>query len=146
MKTVRNQMVDLWWRRIWCAVGSWAWQTVGSWRWLWSSTWRAQWRIHPLMESCSQIHKDLTWLAVRPSQISSLAQQAAKLTSDPTGIPVVCLESDNGSIIIQKTSASQCCCTKWPPDILYQSVLQQPIIGLQTAFVNYLKEFLKFSS
>ncbi|XP_016078783.1 PREDICTED: ragulator complex protein LAMTOR5 isoform X1 [Miniopterus natalensis] len=29
--------------------------------------------------------------------ISVLAQQAAKLTSDPTDIPVVCLESDNGS-------------------------------------------------
>ena len=28
--------------------------------------------------------------------ISVLAQQAAKLTSDPTDIPVVCLESDNG--------------------------------------------------
>uniref|UniRef100_A0A3Q7N9I4 Ragulator complex protein LAMTOR5 n=1 Tax=Callorhinus ursinus TaxID=34884 RepID=A0A3Q7N9I4_CALUR len=34
--------------------------------------------------------------------ISVLAQQAAKLTSDPTDIPVVCLESDNGNIIIQK--------------------------------------------
>ncbi|EOA94068.1 Hepatitis B virus X-interacting protein-like protein, partial [Anas platyrhynchos] len=28
--------------------------------------------------------------------ISVLAQQAAKLTSDPTDIPVVCLESDSG--------------------------------------------------
>ena len=28
--------------------------------------------------------------------ISVLAQQASKLTSDPTDIPVVCLESDNG--------------------------------------------------
>lgn len=28
--------------------------------------------------------------------ISVLAQQAAKLTSDPTDTPVVCLESDNG--------------------------------------------------
>uniref|UniRef100_G3RK57 Ragulator complex protein LAMTOR5 n=1 Tax=Gorilla gorilla gorilla TaxID=9595 RepID=G3RK57_GORGO len=34
--------------------------------------------------------------------ISVLAQQAAKLTSDPTDIPVVCLESDNGNIMIQK--------------------------------------------
>lgn len=28
--------------------------------------------------------------------ISVLAQQAAKLTSDPTDTPVVCLESDSG--------------------------------------------------
>ncbi|CAI5777396.1 ragulator complex protein LAMTOR5 [Podarcis lilfordi] len=34
--------------------------------------------------------------------ISVLAQQAAKLTSDPTDIPVVCLESDTGNIMIQK--------------------------------------------
>uniref|UniRef100_A0A8C9UQ84 Ragulator complex protein LAMTOR5 n=1 Tax=Spermophilus dauricus TaxID=99837 RepID=A0A8C9UQ84_SPEDA len=34
--------------------------------------------------------------------ISVLAQQAAKLTSDSTDIPVVCLESDNGNIMIQK--------------------------------------------
>uniref|UniRef100_A0A2K6CAP8 Uncharacterized protein n=1 Tax=Macaca nemestrina TaxID=9545 RepID=A0A2K6CAP8_MACNE len=34
--------------------------------------------------------------------ISVLPQQAAKLTSDPTDIPVVCLESDNGNIMIQK--------------------------------------------
>ncbi|KAM4701090.1 ragulator complex protein LAMTOR5 [Discoglossus pictus] len=34
--------------------------------------------------------------------ISILPQQAAKLTLDPTDIPVVCLESDNGSIMIQK--------------------------------------------
>nr|XP_004658968.3 ragulator complex protein LAMTOR5 [Jaculus jaculus] len=34
--------------------------------------------------------------------VSVLAQQAAKLTSDPTDIPVVCLESDNGNIMIQK--------------------------------------------
>uniref|UniRef100_A0A8C4V3H2 Ragulator complex protein LAMTOR5 n=1 Tax=Falco tinnunculus TaxID=100819 RepID=A0A8C4V3H2_FALTI len=34
--------------------------------------------------------------------ISVLAQQAAKLTSDPTDTPVVCLESDSGNIMIQK--------------------------------------------
>jgi len=34
--------------------------------------------------------------------ISVLAQQAAKLTSYPTGISVVCLESDNGNIMLQK--------------------------------------------
>ena len=34
--------------------------------------------------------------------ICVLAQQAAKLTSDPTDIPVVCLESDNENIMIQK--------------------------------------------
>ncbi|XP_054340729.1 ragulator complex protein LAMTOR5-like [Pongo pygmaeus] len=34
--------------------------------------------------------------------ISVLAQQAAKLTSDPTDIPIVCPASDNGNIMIQK--------------------------------------------
>uniref|UniRef100_A0A8D0KIG9 Ragulator complex protein LAMTOR5 n=1 Tax=Salvator merianae TaxID=96440 RepID=A0A8D0KIG9_SALMN len=34
--------------------------------------------------------------------ISVLAQQAAKLTSDPTDIPIVCLESDTGNIMIRK--------------------------------------------
>ncbi|KFO78716.1 Ragulator complex protein LAMTOR5 [Cuculus canorus] len=34
--------------------------------------------------------------------VSVLAQQAAKLTSDPTDTPVVCLESDSGNIMIQK--------------------------------------------
>ncbi|XP_029470804.1 ragulator complex protein LAMTOR5 [Rhinatrema bivittatum] len=34
--------------------------------------------------------------------ISVLAQQAAKLTSDFTDVPVVCLESDSGNIMIQK--------------------------------------------
>nr|XP_055131809.1 LOW QUALITY PROTEIN: ragulator complex protein LAMTOR5-like [Symphalangus syndactylus] len=35
--------------------------------------------------------------------ISVPSQQAVKLTlSDPTDIPVVCLESDNGNIMIQK--------------------------------------------
>uniref|UniRef100_A0A4X2L1U6 Ragulator complex protein LAMTOR5 n=1 Tax=Vombatus ursinus TaxID=29139 RepID=A0A4X2L1U6_VOMUR len=34
--------------------------------------------------------------------ISILAQQAAKLASDPTGIPVVCLESDDRSRMIEK--------------------------------------------
>ena len=38
--------------------------------------------------------------------ISVLAQQAAKLTSYPTGISVVCLESDNGNIMLQKHSGS----------------------------------------
>uniref|UniRef100_A0A8V1A8Q0 Ragulator complex protein LAMTOR5 n=1 Tax=Gallus gallus TaxID=9031 RepID=A0A8V1A8Q0_CHICK len=33
--------------------------------------------------------------------ISVLAQQAAKLTSDPTDTPVVCLESDSGSPIAE---------------------------------------------
>ncbi|KAM8783789.1 ragulator complex protein LAMTOR5 isoform 1-T1 [Rhynchonycteris naso] len=46
--------------------------------------------------------------------ISVLAQQAAKLTSDPTDIPVVCLESDNGCVLNQTAaltspdSASPC--------------------------------------
>ncbi|MEE6492133.1 hypothetical protein FKM82_016482 [Ascaphus truei] len=34
--------------------------------------------------------------------ISILPQQAAKLTPDSTDIPVVCLESDRGTIMIQK--------------------------------------------
>ncbi|XP_053560777.1 ragulator complex protein LAMTOR5-like [Bombina bombina] len=34
--------------------------------------------------------------------ISILPQQAANLTSDPTDVPVVCLESDSGTIMIQK--------------------------------------------
>ena len=34
--------------------------------------------------------------------IPVLAQQAAKLTSAPTDIPVVCLESDNGNNMIQE--------------------------------------------
>ncbi|XP_044151220.1 ragulator complex protein LAMTOR5-like [Bufo gargarizans] len=34
--------------------------------------------------------------------ISILPQQAAQLTADPTDMPVVCLESDNGTIMIQK--------------------------------------------
>uniref|UniRef100_A0A4X2KNA8 Ragulator complex protein LAMTOR5 n=1 Tax=Vombatus ursinus TaxID=29139 RepID=A0A4X2KNA8_VOMUR len=38
--------------------------------------------------------------------ISVPAQQAAKLTSDPTDIPVVCLESGNGNIMIQKHDGS----------------------------------------
>ncbi|XP_053431515.1 ragulator complex protein LAMTOR5-like [Nycticebus coucang] len=34
--------------------------------------------------------------------VSVLAQQATKLTPDPTDFPVVCLESDNGNIMIWK--------------------------------------------
>ncbi|CAI5787676.1 ragulator complex protein LAMTOR5 [Podarcis lilfordi] len=34
--------------------------------------------------------------------ISVLSQQTAKLMSDPTEIPVVCLESDTGNTMIQK--------------------------------------------
>nr|XP_033810602.1 ragulator complex protein LAMTOR5 [Geotrypetes seraphini] len=34
--------------------------------------------------------------------ISVLAQQAAKLTTDSTDVPVVCLECDSGNIMIQK--------------------------------------------
>uniref|UniRef100_A0A8C9HC74 Ragulator complex protein LAMTOR5 n=1 Tax=Piliocolobus tephrosceles TaxID=591936 RepID=A0A8C9HC74_9PRIM len=34
--------------------------------------------------------------------VSVLAQQAAKLTSDPTDVPLVCPASDNGNIMIQK--------------------------------------------
>lgn len=46
--------------------------------------------------------------------ISVLAQQAAKLTLDPTDIPVVCLELDNGDV--RSTTASHWPCTKWPLD------------------------------
>ncbi|KAM8976517.1 ragulator complex protein LAMTOR5 [Pelodytes ibericus] len=34
--------------------------------------------------------------------ISVLPQHAAKLSLDPTDVPVVCLESDSGTIMIQK--------------------------------------------
>ncbi|XP_072279316.1 ragulator complex protein LAMTOR5 [Pyxicephalus adspersus] len=34
--------------------------------------------------------------------ISILPQWAAKLTSDQTDVPVVCLESDSGTILIEK--------------------------------------------
>uniref|UniRef100_V9LIH8 Ragulator complex protein LAMTOR5 n=1 Tax=Callorhinchus milii TaxID=7868 RepID=V9LIH8_CALMI len=37
--------------------------------------------------------------------VSVLAQQATKLTIDPTDTPVICLESDNGNIIIHKHSS-----------------------------------------
>uniref|UniRef100_A0A4X2L7M8 Ragulator complex protein LAMTOR5 n=1 Tax=Vombatus ursinus TaxID=29139 RepID=A0A4X2L7M8_VOMUR len=57
------------------------------WRRLWSSTSRTR------RGTLSDEHAGV---------ISVLAQQAAKLTSDPTDIPVVCLESDNGNIMIQK--------------------------------------------
>ena len=75
--------------------------------------------------------------------ISVLAQQAAKLTSAPTDIPVVCLESDNGNIMIQKHDASRWQCTKWPLDISYQfsSSLSE---GLNPTNVNYVVELLKF--
>ncbi|XP_043918172.1 ragulator complex protein LAMTOR5 [Protopterus annectens] len=33
--------------------------------------------------------------------ISVLASQAARLTSDPTDVPVVCLESDSGNFLIK---------------------------------------------
>ncbi|CAI9158434.1 unnamed protein product, partial [Rangifer tarandus platyrhynchus] len=48
----------------------------------------------------------------RAGVISVLARQAAKLTSDPTDIPVVCLELDDGNI--RNTMASHWQCTKWP--------------------------------
>uniref|UniRef100_A0A8C5XGP9 Ragulator complex protein LAMTOR5 n=1 Tax=Microcebus murinus TaxID=30608 RepID=A0A8C5XGP9_MICMU len=38
----------------------------------------------------------------RGTVVFVLAQQVAKLTSDPTDIPVVCLESENRNIMIQK--------------------------------------------
>ncbi|XP_035293121.1 ragulator complex protein LAMTOR5-like [Cricetulus griseus] len=39
---------------------------------------------------------------VHAGVISVLAQQATKLTSDPTGLPMVCLESDSGNTMIHK--------------------------------------------
>uniref|UniRef100_A0A8P0TM92 Ragulator complex protein LAMTOR5 n=1 Tax=Canis lupus familiaris TaxID=9615 RepID=A0A8P0TM92_CANLF len=60
---------------------------AAAWRPPWSSTWRTR------RGTLSDEHAGV---------ISVLAQQAAKLTSDPTDIPVVCLESDNGNIMIQK--------------------------------------------
>uniref|UniRef100_A0A8V1A8Q5 Ragulator complex protein LAMTOR5 n=1 Tax=Gallus gallus TaxID=9031 RepID=A0A8V1A8Q5_CHICK len=58
-----------------------------AWRGPWSSTWRTR------RGTLSDEHAGV---------ISVLAQQAAKLTSDPTDTPVVCLESDSGNIMIQK--------------------------------------------
>lgn len=63
--------------------------------------------------------------------ISVLAQQAAKLTSDPTDIPVVCLESDNGNIMIQKHDGITVAVHKMASWQL-TSVLQQPVIGIQS--------------
>uniref|UniRef100_A0A8B9U188 Ragulator complex protein LAMTOR5 n=2 Tax=Anas TaxID=8835 RepID=A0A8B9U188_9AVES len=60
---------------------------LATWRGPWSSTWRTR------RGTLSDEHAGV---------ISVLAQQAAKLTSDPTDIPVVCLESDSGNIMIQK--------------------------------------------
>uniref|UniRef100_A0A8C5L9T4 Ragulator complex protein LAMTOR5 n=1 Tax=Jaculus jaculus TaxID=51337 RepID=A0A8C5L9T4_JACJA len=45
--------------------------------------------------------------------VSVLAQQAAKLTSDPTDIPAVCPESDNGNIMIQKHDGITVAATKY---------------------------------
>ncbi|KFO24511.1 Hepatitis B virus X-interacting protein like protein [Fukomys damarensis] len=55
--------------------------------------------------------------------ISVLAQQAAKRISDLTDIPVVCLESDKGNIMIQKEDSI----TKWPQSLL--SALQHLFTG-----------------
>uniref|UniRef100_A0A5F9DCN1 Ragulator complex protein LAMTOR5 n=1 Tax=Oryctolagus cuniculus TaxID=9986 RepID=A0A5F9DCN1_RABIT len=60
--------------------------------------------------------------------ISVLAWQAAKLTSDPTDTPVVCLESDNGNIMIQKHNGITVAVHKMASCHL-SSVLQQSVIG-----------------
>uniref|UniRef100_A0A8U7NTM8 Ragulator complex protein LAMTOR5 n=13 Tax=Passeriformes TaxID=9126 RepID=A0A8U7NTM8_CORMO len=60
-------------------------------RWRWRGRWSSTWRTR--RGTLSDEHAGI---------ISVLAQQAAKLTSDPTDTPVVCLESDNGNIMIQK--------------------------------------------
>uniref|UniRef100_A0A8C5KAT8 Ragulator complex protein LAMTOR5 n=1 Tax=Jaculus jaculus TaxID=51337 RepID=A0A8C5KAT8_JACJA len=61
---------------------------------------------------------------------SVLAQQAAELTSDPTGIPVVCLESDNGNIMIQEHDGITVAVHKVASGRLVP-VFQQPVIGTQ---------------
>ena len=66
--------------------------------------------------------------------ISVLAQQAAKLTLDPTDIPVVCLESDNGNIMIQKYNDITVAGHKMTSGHLI-SALQQPVTGTQPHLV-----------
>ena len=60
--------------------------------------------------------------------ISVLAQQAAKLTLDPTDILVVYLESNNGNIMIQKHDGITVAVHKMASWQLV-SVLQQPVTG-----------------
>ncbi|XP_044771913.1 ragulator complex protein LAMTOR5-like [Neomonachus schauinslandi] len=71
--------------------------------------------------------------------ISVLAQQAAKLTSDPTDIHAVCLESDNGNIMIQKHDGITLAVHKMASSLSYQfsSSLSS---GLNPTCVNYLVE------
>ena len=73
--------------------------------------------------------------------ISVLARQAAKLTSDPTDTPVVCLELDNENI--RNTMASHWQCAEWPLDDSYwfSSTLS---LGLSRTYVNYLLQILEF--
>ncbi|KAM9216835.1 ragulator complex protein LAMTOR5-like [Dugong dugon] len=56
-----------------------------------------------------------------------LAWQAAKLTSDPTDIPVVCLESDNRNVRVQKPNSITVAVHKTAS--LHPISLLQPITG-----------------
>lgn len=66
--------------------------------------------------------------------VSVLAQQASKPTLDPTDIPVVCLESDNGNIMIQKYNDITVAGHKMTSGHLI-SALQQPVTGTQPHLV-----------
>lgn len=138
------------WRRKARVAGSW----VGADKWvgrrqLWSSTWRTQWRIHPLLKFCAQIHKDLIglpWDLVRwacwGDVCSSPASTYARLWP-----PLIFLwyvsNQIMGILLSRNTTVSQWQCTKWPHDVWYQfsSSLSQ---GLDPTYINYPKELLKF--
>ena len=93
-------------------------------------------RIHPWLESCTQIHRDSSWAIEETCQmvVSVLAQQASKPTSDPTDIPMVCLESDNGNIMIQKYNDITVAGHKMTSGHLVSS-LPQPVTGTQSQLV-----------
>lgn len=74
--------------------------------------------------------------------ISVLAQQAARLTSDPTDIPVVCLESDNGNIMIQKHDGITVAVHKMASWHL-MSALQWPLTGIQSCLSQLICKTIK---
>lgn len=71
--------------------------------------------------------------------ISVLAQQAAKQTSEPTDIPVVRLESDNGNIRIQKLDSIPAAVPKMA-SYQFSSSLSH---GLNPTYVSCIIEVLK---
>ncbi|KAM5329682.1 ragulator complex protein LAMTOR5-like [Glossophaga mutica] len=61
-------------------------------------------------------------------EVPVLARQAAKLTSDPTGTPVVCLESNKGNIMIQRHGGIRVAVHEMGSWCVLP-VLQQPVTG-----------------